>query len=150
MGVCVCKRERVSLCVCERECEPPSISRPNTATCRPSCKTVTRPAVINCAIGGGLDAAGIRVAVTCGCPGVQGMSGPAPLQNGDATGVGSERNRSSGCTGIACCTHPRKALRGGISKVNFQETLSIFGDEYPQNGSKNEPRAPRTSLGCPH
>jgi hypothetical protein len=45
---------------------------------------------------------------------------------------------------------PPEALCGGISKVNFQETLSIFGDEYPQNGSKNEQRAPRTSMGCPH
>ena len=45
---------------------------------------------------------------------------------------------------------PPKALRGGISKVNFQWTLSIFGDKCPQNGSKNEQRAPRTSMGCPH
>ena len=45
---------------------------------------------------------------------------------------------------------PPKVLRGGISKVNLQQTLSIFGDKYPQNGSKNAPRAPRTSLGCPH
>ena len=45
---------------------------------------------------------------------------------------------------------PRKALRGGISKVNCQETLSIFGDKCPQNGSKNDPMAPRTTLECPH
>ena len=31
---------------------------------------------------------------------------------------------------------PPEALCGGISKVNFQETLSSFGDKYPQNGSK--------------
>ena len=52
------------------------------------------------------------------------------------------------CAMFAQC--PRKALGGGISKVNFQETLSIFGDKCPQNGSKNEQRAPRTSMGCPH
>ena len=28
--------------------------------------------------------------------------------------------------------------------------LSTFGNKCPQNGSKNEPRAPRTSMGCPH
>jgi hypothetical protein len=38
----------------------------------------------------------------------------------------------------------------GYLKVNCSETLSIFGDTYPQNGSKNEQRAPRTSMGCPH
>ena len=45
---------------------------------------------------------------------------------------------------------PRRALRGGISKVNFEQSLSTFGNTCPQNGSKNEPRAPRTSLGYPH
>jgi len=45
---------------------------------------------------------------------------------------------------------PPKALGGGISKVNFQETLSIFGDKCPQNGSKTAPTAPRPHLGCPH
>ena len=45
---------------------------------------------------------------------------------------------------------PPEALCGGISKVNFQETLSSFGDKCPQNGSKNEQRALRTSMGCPH
>ena len=38
----------------------------------------------------------------------------------------------------------------GYLKVNSSETLSIFGDKFPQNGSKNEQRAPRTSMGCPH
>jgi hypothetical protein len=46
--------------------------------------------------------------------------------------------------------NPRKDLRGGISKVNFQETWSIFGDKCPQNSSKNDPMAPRTTLECPH
>ena len=45
---------------------------------------------------------------------------------------------------------PRKALRGGISKVNFLETLSSFGDGYPQNGSNTAPTAPRPHLGYPH
>ena len=35
-------------------------------------------------------------------------------------------------------------------KVNSQETLSIFGDTCPKNGSKNDPMVPRTTLGCPH
>ena len=45
---------------------------------------------------------------------------------------------------------PRNALHGGSSKVNFQETLLISGDKCPQNGSKNDPMAPRTTLECPH
>ena len=45
---------------------------------------------------------------------------------------------------------PPEALCGGISKVNFQETLSSFGDKCPQNGSKNEEMAPRTRTGYPH
>ena len=35
-------------------------------------------------------------------------------------------------------------------KVNFSETLSIFGDKRPRNGSKNGSTAPRTGLGYPH
>ena len=35
-------------------------------------------------------------------------------------------------------------------KVNFSETLSIFGDNRPRNGSKNGEMAPRTGTGCPH
>ena len=31
-------------------------------------------------------------------------------------------------------------------KVNLEETLSIFGDNCPQNGSKNDPMIPRTTL----
>ena len=38
----------------------------------------------------------------------------------------------------------------GYLKVNSSQTLSIFGDKCPQNGSENEQRAPRTSMGCPH
>ena len=45
---------------------------------------------------------------------------------------------------------PPEALCGGISKVNFQETLSSFGDKCPQNGSKTAPTAPRPHLGYPH
>ena len=33
---------------------------------------------------------------------------------------------------------------------HFWKISSTFGDECPQNGSKNEPRAQRTSLGYPH
>ena len=38
----------------------------------------------------------------------------------------------------------------GYLKVNFSETLSIFGDRRPRNGSKNGEMAPRTGTGCPH
>jgi len=38
----------------------------------------------------------------------------------------------------------------GVFKVLFKEMLSTFGNKCPQNGSKNEPRAPRTCMGCPH
>ena len=66
-----------------------------------------------------------------------------------------EQPRNLGVTDIPgydrrCTKQPRKAIRGGISKVDFQETLSIFGDKCPQNGSKNDPMAPRTTLECPH
>ena len=47
----------------------------------------------------------------------------------------------------------RRSTQGpswGYLKVNSSETLSIFGDKCLQNGSKNEQRAPRTSMGCPH
>ena len=37
----------------------------------------------------------------------------------------------------------------GYLKVNFSETLSIFGDRSPRNGSKNGEMAPRTGTGCP-
>ena len=45
---------------------------------------------------------------------------------------------------------PRKALRGGISKVYLLENLSTFGHQCPQNGSKNDKMAPRTTRRCPH
>ena len=38
----------------------------------------------------------------------------------------------------------------GYLKVNSSETLSIFDDKCPQNGSKNELMVPRTTMGCPH
>ena len=38
----------------------------------------------------------------------------------------------------------------GYLKVNSSETSSIFGDRCPQNGSKNDLMAPRTTLECPH
>ena len=38
----------------------------------------------------------------------------------------------------------------GYLKVNFSETLSIFGDKRPRNGSKNGEMAPRTGTGYPH
>ena len=38
----------------------------------------------------------------------------------------------------------------GYLKVNSSETLSISGDKCPQNGSKKDRMAPRTTLECPH
>jgi len=38
----------------------------------------------------------------------------------------------------------------GYLKVNFSETLSIFGDNCPGNGSNNGSTAPSTGLGYPH
>jgi len=38
----------------------------------------------------------------------------------------------------------------GYLKVNFSETLSIFGDKRRRNGSKNGEMAPRTGTGYPH
>ena len=46
--------------------------------------------------------------------------------------------------------HPTQGPSWGYLKVNFSETLSIFGDKCPRNGSKNEQTAPRTSMGYPH
>jgi len=40
---------------------------------------------------------------------------------------------------------PRKALRT-LNQTSFLEDLSTFGDKYPQNGSKNDTMAPRTTL----
>ena len=48
---------------------------------------------------------------------------------------------------------PARSTQGpswGYLKVNSSETLSIFGDKCPQNGSKNEEMAPRTKTGYPH
>ena len=52
--------------------------------------------------------------------------------------------RLSGCM---CTT---QGPSWGYLKVNSSETLSFFGDEYPQNGSKNDQMVPRTTMGCPH
>ena len=32
----------------------------------------------------------------------------------------------------------------------FLRDIVIFVDKCPQNGSKNDPMVPRTSVGCPH
>ena len=50
--------------------------------------------------------------------------------------------------GAECRDHAR--LFVGYHKVNYSENLSIFGDKYPQNGSKDDLMAPRTTLECPH
>ena len=38
----------------------------------------------------------------------------------------------------------------GVFKRQFTTDLSIFDDNFPQNGSKNEETAPRTRTGYPH
>ena len=45
---------------------------------------------------------------------------------------------------------PTQGSSWGYLKVNSSETLSIFGDKYLHNGSKNDLTAPRTTLECPH
>ena len=49
-----------------------------------------------------------------------------------------------------CFRHTTRGPLWGYLKVNFSETLSIFGDKRPRNGSKNEEMAPRTKTGYPH
>ena len=51
------------------------------------------------------------------------------------------------------CVHrpvPTQGSSWGYLNVNSSETLSIFGDKCPQNGSNNDLMAPRTTLECPH
>ena len=38
----------------------------------------------------------------------------------------------------------------GVFKSQFTTVLSIFDNNFPQNGSKNEETAPRTRTGYPH
>jgi hypothetical protein len=45
---------------------------------------------------------------------------------------------------------PTQGPSWGYFKVNCSETLSFFDDKCLQNGSNNEPRAPRTNLECPY
>ena len=51
---------------------------------------------------------------------------------------------------IAIPGMPTQGSSWGYLKVNFSESLSIFGYKCPQNGSKNDLMAPRTTLECPH
>ena len=45
-------------------------------------------------------------------------------------------------------THARPFV--GVFKSQFTTNLSIFDNNFPQNGSKNEETAPRMRTGCPH
>jgi len=49
---------------------------------------------------------------------------------------------------VSCGDHAR-AFDTSI-KSHFRKILSTFGNKCPQNGSKNEQTAPRTSMGYPH
>ena len=86
-------------------------------------------------------------------PGPHTLSCPAAKTRSNSNRVANDKKVP--CSGVLSTIHtvrrsPCKALRGGISKVYLEENLSTFGNKCPQNGSKNEPRAPRTSMGCPH
>ena len=48
------------------------------------------------------------------------------------------------------CSESTQGPSWGYLKVNFPETLSIFGDKRQRNGSKNGEMAPRTKTGYPH
>ena len=52
---------------------------------------------------------------------------------------------------LPCWMRPKETQGSswGYLKVNSSETLSIFGNKYPQNGSKDDTMAPRTTLGYP-
>jgi hypothetical protein len=45
---------------------------------------------------------------------------------------------------------PTQGPSWGYLKVFFSETLPIFGDKRPRNGSKKGEMAPRTGTGYPH
>jgi hypothetical protein len=45
---------------------------------------------------------------------------------------------------------PTQGPSWGYLKVKFSETLSIFGDKCPRNGSNNGSTGPSTGLGYPH
>ena len=45
---------------------------------------------------------------------------------------------------------PTQGSSWGYLEVNSSETLSFFGDKRPQNDTKNDLMAPRTTLECPH
>ena len=50
----------------------------------------------------------------------------------------------------ACIVVNTRSPSWGYLKVDSSETLSIFADKFPQNGSKNDLLVPRTTMGCPH
>ena len=52
--------------------------------------------------------------------------------------------------GLGWTRPPTQGPSWGYLKVNFSETLSIFGNKRPRNGSKNGEMAPRTGTGYPH
>ena len=59
-----------------------------------------------------------------------------------------EPELSDAVSGIAA--RPTQGPSWGYLKSQFSRDLVNFRDECPQNGSKNDPMAPRTTLGCPH
>jgi hypothetical protein len=62
----------------------------------------------------------------------------------------SIRAYQSGKPGLFSAHNSTQGPSWGYLKVNCSETLSIFGDKRPRNGSKNGEMAPRTGTGYPH
>ena len=56
-----------------------------------------------------------------------------------------QKNHDSGTESDAPAAYPTQGPSWGYFKVNFSETMSIFGDKCPHNGSKNDTMVPRTT-----
>jgi hypothetical protein len=85
---------------------------------------------------------------------------PQNCSQNDRTTLQSPRRASRGTTrretrrvlhpGVRFRSHTTQGSSWGYLKVNYSETLSVFGDKCPKNGSKNDPMAQRTTLESPH
>ena len=77
------------------------------------------------------------------------VQGGAALSYGQGTPVHDNNIERHGASSRPS-PHTTQGPSWGYLKVNFSETLSIFGDKRPQNGSQNGEMALRTGTGCPH
>ena len=76
------------------------------------------------------------------------LKGHLPRVTGETTPVSRDQAR-----GMRGQQRPLSSTQGsswGYLKVNSAEILSSFGDKCPQNGSRNDLLATRTTLECPH